>query len=267
VKKILLPINFSSCSINALHYAGHIAEKFEATLLILNALDEETTSVDINNVEKSPQIDRISKLINDDPHLVNILTDILVTEKSKKEAILWAVDTFGIDLIIMGTDGIQSPYDELAGTFSYKIVSSSTVPVLTIPPEYQYQSFNKIGFGVDYKHIDHTSLLDIILEFAYSYGSEIEMFHIEKYIEEKELLEVYESAKLNDYFQGVNHHFMTIKNQSLWEGLKEYIEVNQPDLLAIMPRKYSFFDWLSHDSLSKEVIQHIKLPVLTFPDK
>lgn len=267
VKKILLPINFSACSLNALRYAGNIAEKFEATLLILNALDEEQNALEINNAEKSPQIKKISNIINDDPHLVNILTDILVTEKSKKEAILWAVDTFDVDLIIMGTDGIQSPYDELAGTFSYQIVSSSPVPVLTIPPDYQYKSFNKIGFGVDYKHIDHTSNLDIILEFAYSYKSEIEMFHIEKYTEEKVLMEAYESAKLNDYFSGVDHHFMTIKNSSIWEGLSQYIEKNEPDLLVIMPRKYKFFDWLSHKSVSREVVQHIKLPVLTFPDK
>lgn len=267
IKKIMLPINFSSCSINALHYAGHIAEKFESTLLILNARDEDVNSVDIKDVEKTPQIKRISKLINDDPHLVNIITDILVTEKPKKEAILWAVETFDIDLIIMGTDGIRSPYDELAGTFSYQIVSSSPVPVLTIPPEYQYKPFKKIGFGVDYKHIDHTSILDIILEFSYTYASEIEMFHIEKFSEERAPKEAYESAKLSDYFLGVNHHFTTIKNHSIWKGLKEYIEIKQPDLLAIMPRKYSFFDWLSHDSFSKEVVQHIKLPVLTFPDK
>ncbi|MEQ9168668.1 MAG: universal stress protein [Fulvivirga sp.] len=267
IKKILLPVNFSSCSLNALHYAGHLAEKFEATLLILNAMDEETNSVDINNADKSPQIKKISELINDDPRLVNIMTDIIVTGKDKEDAVLWAADTFDIDLIIMGTDGIRSPYDELAGTFSYQIVSSSPVPVLTIPPDYQYEEFKKIGFGVDYKHIDHTSVLDIILEFSYTYGSEIEMFHIEKYSEERASKEAYESAKLNDYFLGVNHHFMTIKNHSIWEGLKEYIEINRPDLLAIMPRKYNFFDWLSHDSVSKEVVQHIKLPVLTFPDK
>ncbi|MEQ8572825.1 MAG: universal stress protein, partial [Fulvivirga sp.] len=89
IKKILLPVNFSSCSLNALRYAGHLAEKFEATLLILNAMDEETNSVDINNAEKSPQIKKISELINDDPRLVNIMTDIIVTGKDKEDAVLW----------------------------------------------------------------------------------------------------------------------------------------------------------------------------------
>lgn len=264
IKKILLPLNYSSCSLNALNYAASIANKFEAKLLIVHSLDDETSDV---KERKSEQIKKINDIINNNPQLVNIMTDIVVTEKAKKEAILWANDTFDIDLVIMGTDGIKSPYDELAGTFTYQIVSDSDRPVLTIPPDFEYKDLNKIGFGVDFKLIDHTSALDIILEFAYAYNSELEMFHIEKYTEEKELLEVYESAKLNDYFDGVNHNFITVKNNSLWEGLERYLEQSKPDLLVVMPRKYSFFEWLSHKSLSREVVQHIKLPVLTFPEK
>ncbi len=268
IKKILLPINYSACSLNALSYAAFIAEKFEAKLMIIHSLAEETlpTNEGIKQA-KSMQVEKISNIIKSDKHLVNIMTDIVVTEKSKKEGILWASDTFDIDLIVIGTDGIKSPYDELAGTFSYQIVSNSKVPVLTVPPEYKYKEFEKIGFGVDFKLIDHTSILDIILEFSYAYKSKLEIFHIEKYNDEKELLAEYESAKLNDYFAGIDHNFLTIKNSSIWEGLNDYIDRSKPDLLAIMPRKYNFFEWLSHDSLSKEVIQHIQLPVLTFPDK
>jgi nucleotide-binding universal stress UspA family protein len=268
IKKILLPIDYSECSLNALAYAGQVAEKFNGKLVLMYAMDNENIATPKMIKEgKNENIKKISKIIDKDPHVINIMTDILISEKSPKDAILWAADTFDIDLIIMGTEGVRDPFDELAGTFTYVIISKSQIPVLTVPVGCEFTPYKKIGFGVDYKPIEHTPALDILLDFVYTFESKLEIFHVQKYSENKELVAVHESSKLDHYFSEVDHEFQTVKNSSPAEGLNDYMIKHHPDLLVIMPRKYKFFDWLKHTSVSREIVQHAQLPILTFPDK
>ncbi|MEQ8477163.1 universal stress protein [Fulvivirga sp.] len=268
IKKILVPINYSDCSINALRYAGQLAKQFEAKLLIIHALDNGNilTSKMVEE-QKQRHIEKISAILDNEPNVSSIINDILITEKTPKDAIYWAIDEFYINLIIMGTEGAHRPFDELVGSFTYHVISNSKLPLLTIPENCPYIPPHKIGFGVDYKLLEHTSTLDILLDLVYAYNSKLEIFHVKTSDTRKNTLEIYESTKLDDYFSGVNHEFQTIEHSSIMSGLSSYINKNKPDLMAIMPRKYNFFKWLWHDSVSKELVQHLPLPILTIPEK
>lgn len=268
IKKILVPINYSECSMNALRYAGKIAKKFESNILILHALDDgKVATSKIIEEEKTKHIEKISSLTDNEPDLSSILTDILVTEKAPREATQWAIEVFDIDLIIIGTDGVHKPFDELVGSFTFRVVDDSKIPVLTIPNKCAFMPFDKIGLAVDYKLIEHTSVLDILLDFVYAYKSKLEIFHIKKYGAKPEALKEYEASKLDDYFEEVTHTFETIEHKTIADGIKSYIKKSGPDLLVIMPRKYKFFEWLRHSSVAEEAVQHLELPVLTIPQK
>jgi hypothetical protein len=166
----------------------------------------------------------------------------------------------------MGTEGAQRTFDELVGSFTYHVISDSKLPVLTIPENCPFIPPHKIGYGADYQLMEHTSVLDILLDFVYAFKSKLDIFHVRIPNVKKQTLASYESSKLDDYFSGVDHNFITIDNPSVEKGLLNYIENNQPDLIAIMTRKHKFFEWLWHKSVSKELVQHIQLPILTIPE-
>ncbi len=264
VKKILLPFNFTDCAINALRYSAALAQKFEAKLFIMYAFDNDSRNA--NELKEAYEI-KIAAILNKESSLKKVKTDIHVTKKGPKEAIIDATNRFDIDLIVMGTEGVHKPYDELAGSFTYNIIDSSKTPVLTVPEGCQFQPYYTIGFGVDLKKIEHTLTLDILLDFALAFQSKIEIFHVEKFDAKHDKEETYEALKLEDYFSEIEHEFLTMKNKTLKDGVNDYIQERKPDMLAIMPRKYSFFEWLKHDSITQEVVQHVFVPVLTFPDK
>lgn len=268
LKKILVPIDYSECSINALRYAGQLAKQFDSSILILHALNKGTVAKPEHiQTQKSEHIDKISSITDEEPTLSSIMTDILVSEKAPLKAIFETYDLFNIDLIVMGTKGVHKPFDILTGSFAYHVVSESHVPVLVIPGDSQYRPIKTIGFGVDYKSIDHTDNLDIIKDISYSFSSSIDIFHVVKYGSKHELLEKYEASKLDDYFDGIEHEFETIESRSVEEGIKKFVKTSQPDLLVIMPRRYNFFKWLKHDSITEEIVQHFHIPILTIPEK
>jgi nucleotide-binding universal stress UspA family protein len=268
IKKILCPLDYSDCSINALKYAAEVASRFEAKLLLVHALDNaELYSEQKIKQLKTEHIEKISMLIDQIPEVANKMTDIKISGKKPKEAILQTSDTFDIDLIVMGTEGTEGLFDELIGSFTYSVISESQCPVLIVPNLSFFVPYQKIGFGVDYNIIDHTSALDILIDFAYAFNAKIEVFHIAKENKPKKILAKYESSKLDEYFSGINHDFCDIESSSFEQGVEQYIDGFGPDLLAIMPRKHNFFERITHKSTAKKLVNHIKLPILTFPEK
>lgn len=265
--KLLVPINYSKCSINGLRYAGHLANVLNAKIVILHALDNDHIST-LSDIKKSKEehTSKIQAYCNEESSLNEIMTDIYISEKSARAAIKMAVETYDIDLIVMGTEGAEKPLKELVGSFTYHVIEESSVPVFTVPENYTFMPIQLIGFGVDYKQVEGSFALDVVKDFAYSFRSRLDIFHIKKYGEETKFLENHEAKKINQFFKGLQHKFETIESASINDGLNQYIAKSEPGLLVLVPRKYSFFEWLSHESISEQVVQHAKIPVLTIPE-
>lgn len=267
INKILIPINYSDCANNAIKYAGNLAKEFHAKILILHALNNSNvaTTEEIEK-EKAKHVEKINNIIENEPSLSLVMAEPLVSEESPKEAILWATEAFDIDLIIIGTEGIHKPYLELVGSFTYHVISESNLPVLTIPDSCPYVKPHKIGFGVDYKLMDPKSVLDLVKHFTEVFKSKLEIFHVKTFGSKPEPDEVQQSQALDDFFANINHSFKTLEKQSIPDGLKDYADQYEPNLIVIMPRKYKFFEWLKHDSVTQQVVQHLQLPILTIPE-
>ena len=267
VNNILVPINYSGCSINALRHAGNLAKQFKCQILILHALNNDNiaTAEEIEN-QKAEHVKKINDLITSEPSLSMIMSEALVSEESPKDAILWATNTFNIDLIVIGTEGIHKPYIDLVGSFTYHVISESNLPVLTIPEDCAYVKPHKIGFGVDFKIMDPSAVLEMVKQFTRGFNSKLEIFHIKAFGEETKPKEVKQSEILNNFFNDINHNFITLEQGSVQEGLKAYAEKYDPNILAIMPRKYKFFEWLKHESVTEDAVQHLQLPILTIPE-
>ena len=166
----------------------------------------------------------------------------------------------------MGTEGVKKPMKELVGSLTYHIIEKSEIPVLAIPNSTGYKPIDLIGYGVDYERVYDTRSLSVLKDFAYSFKSRLEIFHIRKYGDASRFLEPHEKAKLDGYFKGLTHEFEIIESDSIPDGLYEYVRKSNPSLVVLVPRKYPFFEWLDHESLSEEAVQHLKIPVLTIPE-
>ena len=77
-----------------------------------------------------------------------------------------------------------------------------------------------------------------------------------KNITEQILLKTTHNQTYIKYFQGKN----------IKDSLHEITEEFNVDILALMHRKYGFFDSLFHASTSYKMVKHTKIPVLIFPE-
>jgi nucleotide-binding universal stress UspA family protein len=137
IRKILVPIDFSSHSNQVMKYALAIAKAFNATIILMHVVDSASYSVTdtFNVIDRRRPLETIARAllaswaeqidrgISVQPHLA---TGFVYPEIFKK------VDRDQVDLIIMGTHGRTGLGHFLLGSVTEKVVRMAPCPVLTV---------------------------------------------------------------------------------------------------------------------------------------
>ena len=265
IKEILVPVDFSECASNAMHYAAKLAQKFEAKMMLLHVAGSPVKDDPmVFKKYKTEKLNELEHIMDLDPAFANIITEVKIDHKSLKDAIDTLTKQFSFGLIVMGTEGVHDAIEEQLGTTTYNTLKESKIPLSIVPNGVKYKEPTKIGFATDLKDIEHSSVMDVLLDFIYAFNAELDIFHI-KQPEAVEQQEEYLKMKaLDEYFAGIGHAFYEVDNENIIEGIESFIHSNDIDMLAVLPHKHSFFEKITHQSITKNIIQHPGLPILAF---
>ncbi len=139
LKKILIPIDFSDYSLNALEYAKLFAEKFNAEIILLNVVEPVVFTADLTMGQVIPSIE--SELYQKSEEKVKEIVDSLRDKFNVRgvvkigrphvEIIEFAKDE-KVDLIIIGSHGHTGVEQFLFGSTAEKVIRKASCPVLII---------------------------------------------------------------------------------------------------------------------------------------
>ena len=138
--KILVPIDFSSSSHNALEAATELAEKFHAELVLLNVIPEAPT-VTLPDAVTDNQIVEAAKKVAE-THLatskksldgkgVNVKTSVEVGF-DVAGTILDSIEREDVDYVVISTHGRSGWYPSVFGSIAEKVVKLAPCPVLLL---------------------------------------------------------------------------------------------------------------------------------------
>ena len=137
-RQIVMPIDFSDCSMDAYEYAVEVAKWFDAPLTLVCAIEPLSYSLDFTLTH--PLQDKANRKKIE--HRLQKLTTLLVNEglsaqyelveKHSMEAILETSSIQQADLLVMGTHGRKGPSRLLLGSTTSKVLQHSPYPLLTI---------------------------------------------------------------------------------------------------------------------------------------
>lgn len=151
IKKILVPIDLSESSLNALHTAVHIAKRHKAALLVLHVTETQFWSQDdglhdIFSMHKNEDV--LTALTGSIYHTHEIKPRLIQKKGHLVETIISAATTEQADLIVLGTHGASGYREGFVGSNTYNVIKYSACPVLTIPPKRKFNSFKKVLFPI-----------------------------------------------------------------------------------------------------------------------
>ena len=148
LKNILVATDFSEPSDAALTYGRALAEKFDATLTVLNVVDN-TVAMGVGMegyVGNFPELQRelqesaerqLRALVGADESVR--MRPITLTSNTPAASIVEHAKTASTDLIVMGTHGRGAVAHLLMGSVAEKVVRTAPCPVLTVRhPEHEF---------------------------------------------------------------------------------------------------------------------------------
>lgn len=276
MKNILLPTDFSPNADNALNFAVEIARKIKGNLILLHAYSvqlidpnmpaeiylsayqEEEKSAKENLEELSKRISESNKDINGN----NIFTtEAIVTQGLVVDEVLSLIKDFKIDIVIMGTHGASGITEMILGSNAASIIEKATVPVLAIPGNAVYKDINNLVYAYD----DIKSGLPSfkwLLEFAKIYDSEITLLHIIESGKDTADINQKEFEKIRQTVTYDKIRLELVKEENILEGINDYVNSNNVNVLAMAIRKRTLLDKIFSRSLTKKMAYHTRIPLL-----
>jgi universal stress protein A len=140
LKKLLVPVDFSDASLEALRVAGELAKEFEATLHVFHSFPVIPPIV----APYAPAVpldylDQVSSSATEHLHqwrqkYCDADADIVehVDSASPSESIVELAAELEVDMIVMGTRGITGLKHVLLGSVAERVVRTAACPVLTV---------------------------------------------------------------------------------------------------------------------------------------
>jgi universal stress protein A len=143
LRNILVPVDFSDTSRDALRYAREVGRPFGSRLHVLHVLPDpmrQPWAVDVAGIDFAELQDqwrveaegRLGALVAEE-HLDPSAVTTAVVAGSAHESIVTYATEMGIDLVVVGTHGHGPIVHLLLGSVAERVVRQAGCPVLTIP--------------------------------------------------------------------------------------------------------------------------------------
>lgn len=266
-KNVLIPTDFSECSVNAIKYATHFLKRFsKAKITLLHTYTARVAYSDLAFTDAAPDEEinkEFKKIRKQIPQLNDFEVETIIEQNELLDTLPRLCREVKTDLVVMGTQGANSVEDEFLGTNTFAAINSGKCPVLVVPQQAQFQPIKNIALASDYMSID-IDLLNPLKEVNNAFGSVINILHISE-SEKIDEAHAAHAKKLEQYLHKLQHHFHFFKSDDIEKGILDFIEAHDIQLLCLIPRKHRFFELLFGASHSKKLIFHSQMPILALP--
>ena len=276
MRTILFPTDFSENAIHASEYAGLLASKYEANVIILNCyaapIIEEYQPLS-NVADFTAEMKNISeKNLNEFKEAFIKMSGLNEDRVSQRiefgfiaDSICGVAKDINADMIVMGTRGASSTLEKWIGTNAQAVMKQAKCPVWIIPEKVVLNYPQKFLYAADLRE-DEVGATQKLMEFVKPFEANCKIIHIDDQFELNVGHKV--GAVINDLkeeFKDDDNVFVrNIKRDDIVEGLEAYILTYKPDVLVLALHDKSFFSKIFEQSVSNHFVYHADLPMLVF---
>lgn len=138
LERILVPVDFSDCSLDALEYAGVVAQQAKASLTLLHVLEPVSYGLDFTLGQSRTREQLRESWTKRLEELASSLRAIHISVESRlrgghpTDSILDTAQTLPCDLIVMGTHGRRGVSHVISGSVAEAVMRKARCPVLTV---------------------------------------------------------------------------------------------------------------------------------------
>ncbi len=263
--KILVPLDFSNISSNALYYAIQLFQDSKPEITLLHAYGTWSTAMTIKNIDRMIERDSnrtlkelMAKVQKEYPDLIlkpRILKDHAV------EAIAELGDSGDYDFIVMGTKGASGLQEVFLGSVAGGVISKTTAPVIVVPAGFEFKPLDEIVLALSNDPVSDKKVGEPLRKLATMHQSNVKVLHIaEEGPEEVERA----LADFNDLNPSFDYAMGT---EDINKDLNDYLSQGEASLLCMIRKHHGFASRIFKDSVTLKQTFDSPVPLLILQDR
>ena len=279
MKRILLPTDFSENAANAISYAVQLFKEEECIFYLLNTytpaayhtgmMVDSYSALQLEDITRKNSLkglDRIEKELikeyNNPKHKFEKLSsfNLLVSE------ITSAIETYSLDLIIMGTQGATGAKEVFLGTHTMYTIKKAKCPVIAVPSGFTFHTPKEILFATDFRFHTTNKYLHILKDICELHVSRLNILNAYYGVPldaDQNITKDY----LDEYFKDNAHLLHMSIGIDVVEAVEAFQVRSKINFLVMIHNKHSFFENLLFKPVINDFVFHTKVPFLVIPSE
>lgn len=270
MKLILVPTDFSPTADNAMKYAMDMAMAMGAKIMLLNMYEIPISFSEVPLITVS--VEQLNKMSQEKlaelKHNIDSITGgkLHVYTESRlgnvAEEVEKVCNTLDPYAVVMGTRGVSGVGQFLLGSNSMSVIKKIDTPVFVIPPGVRFKPFRKVGLATDMENVTERIPVAPIRELVNFFNADLHVLNVDYHERHVTSYTTEESLNLDTMLSDMHPVYDMVDNKDVEEGLNDFAEKNNIDLLITVPKKRHFLEKILEPSTTRKLIYHTMIPLM-----
>jgi len=279
MKTYLVPVDFSKASLHAAEFAAALSHQTDVDhLILLNAyyvsvyetilpntdmVQVTEEEIEHNAATRLAQLEQVKKDLQS-----KVRPGVEITTHLNRTHLLRAVVENSIsrkvDLVVLGSRGNSSNDDALLGSHVIRISKASPVPVIVVPPAYNFEKIKRVVVACDFTKVNENVPLEALKKILTHKKLELLVVNVDNKTRSDEQNAEREGEKsvLYGMLKEFNPQYFYVNKPNIIDGILQFAAEKDAQLVIALPHKYSFLQSLIHNSVSQQLAESSAAPVL-----
>lgn len=261
MKNILVPVDFSETSTNALMYAIQLFGKSSVEYTVLTTFKASTSSSfqmksidDILKRDAEKEMDDLIKSVKEKE------PEVRLTPKIIKSYAVGGITSLGdsgdYDFIVMGTKGASGLKEVFIGSVAGGVIANTKAPVLVVPAGFAFDAIEEIVFAIGDNPLSDPKTVEPLRQIVNTTSSKLDVFHIS---EKKE----FENTSILNAVADLNPSLtVELGTGDINQHINQYLAKTNAGLLCMIRGQKGFLTRLLGESVTKKQTFHSPVPLL-----
>lgn len=279
MKRILVPLDFSEESMDALHSAHTLAKTTDSEVMLVHVIEDPTAQsfntmgiVDYSPMDNVYVVklmertkERMDELVNQSEYS-DIVLKYRIEVGHAFEKISHVIAEEKSSLIIMGSKGASGISNFFIGSVADKVVRTASCPVITIKGKYDLSKVKSIVFATDLR-CEQESIIEELKIMQKHYDAHL---HLVKAYDSEWILEKDVKSRIDEFaeeFNFDNYSTTAVKDSDEVDAILEFADEIGADMIAMATHQRRGLESLFTGFISKNVVNKSHKPIWTMAIK
>lgn len=271
MKTIIVSTDFSPAALNATNYAADMALAIKATIFLfhvyqlpLSVSDTPIVLLSVDEMREAAE-NKLAQLKKDLEHITSGALEIKTEARlgSLVDELEDCCKTLQPFTVVMGTRGHSAVERALFGSNTLKVIKHLSWPIICVPVGKEYGTgIKKIGLACDFREVKETTPIPVIRTLVKEFQAELHVLNVNHDNRHFKADTPVQSGFLHTAFEQLNPQYHYIEHKDIEDGINEFTETNNLDIVITIPKKHKLLEGLFKKSSTKQLVFESHVPVM-----